>query len=395
MALAIFAAVCLAMLAGAVLLLLPAWLAGPAAGHAPEAARAAVGRAQLRELDDDVAAAALAPAARERAAGELVRRWIDDTPAGAEAEAGLQRSRRGAAAVAGAVVVASVALYLAAGRPEAVEPRTTRAAGGAHALDAASLAREVTALHARLQAAPDDAAGWQAIGRAYAALGRYRDASIAYARLAALRAPDAGTLADHADLAAMAQGRRYAGEPARLIAQALDRDPRHPKALALAASASMEAGDAGAARAYWARVQAAAPRGSALAAAAERALAALPPQADAGPAVGGAVHLAPALASRARPGDTLFVYARADDGSRLPLAIVRLDAQRWPVAFRLDDRASMAADRRLSSQARVVIGARLSRSGRATPAPGDLTGLAGPVDVGSDGVTVLLDRLEE
>jgi hypothetical protein len=42
---------------------------------------------------------------------------------------------------------------------------------------------------------------------------------------------NATLLADLADVSAMAQGKRLAGEPARLIQQALDADPRHVKAL--------------------------------------------------------------------------------------------------------------------------------------------------------------------
>ncbi len=42
----------------------------------------------------------------------------------------------------------------------------------------------------------------------------------------------------------------------------------------------------------------------------------------------------------------------------------------------------------LSTQKRVVIGARISKSGSATPEPGDLQGLSPTVDVGAKGVKV-------
>ena len=73
---------------------------------------------------------------------------------------------------------------------------------------------------------------------------------------------NATLLADLADVLAMAQGKRLAGEPARLIQQALDVDPRHVKALALAGSAAFEARDYAAARGYWERVLAVVPADS-------------------------------------------------------------------------------------------------------------------------------------
>ena len=44
----------------------------------------------------------------------------------------------------------------------------------------------------------------------------------------------------------------------------------------------------------------------------------------------------------------------------------------WPVSFRLDDSMAMMPSRRLSQFDRVVIEARISRSGQATPTTGDL-----------------------
>jgi cytochrome c-type biogenesis protein CcmH len=84
------------------------------------------------------------------------------------------------------------------------------------------------------------------------------------------------------------------------------------------------------------------------------------------------VSLDSRLAAQVVPGATLFIYARAADSPGPPLAVVRAAAGSWPVQFRLDDTMAMLPSRRLSQFDRVVIEARISRSGQATPSSGDL-----------------------
>lgn len=62
----------------------------------------------------------------------------------------------------------------------------------------------------------------------------------------------------------------------------------------------------------------------------------------------------------------------------MPLAIVRRPVGDWPAAFTLDDSMAMAPNLKLSGFAQVVVSARISRSGNATPQPGDLIGQSAP-----------------
>ena len=73
-----------------------------------------------------------------------------------------------------------------------------------------------------------------------------------------------------------------------------------------------------------------------------------------------------------QPGATLFIYAKAADSPGPPLAVLRTSAGGWPVNFKLDDSMAMLPTRRLSQFAKVVIEARVSRSGQAAPSSGDL-----------------------
>jgi cytochrome c-type biogenesis protein CcmH len=90
----------------------------------------------------------------------------------------------------------------------------------------------------------------------------------------------------------------------------------------------------------------------------------------------------------------LLVYARAAEGPRMPLAVQRGAAGRWPAAFRLDDSMAMTPGRTLSGQPRVVVVARLSATGEARLQPGDLFGESAPVAPGTSGLVVTIDRLQ-
>ncbi|MDE2277508.1 MAG: c-type cytochrome biogenesis protein CcmI, partial [Burkholderiales bacterium] len=109
--------------------------------------------------------------------------------------------------------------------------------------------------------------------------------------------------------------------------------------------------------------------------------------------VAGRVTLAPALQGRVAPGDTLFVYARAANGPRMPLAILRKKAGDLPLDFSLDDSMAMSPAATLSSAAQVVVGARISKSGNALPSPGDLEVLSAPVAVGTSDLKLQIDQV--
>ena len=108
-------------------------------------------------------------------------------------------------------------------------------------------------------------------------------------------------------------------------------------------------------------------------------------------ALDGSVTIAPALKPRIPRGATLFVFARAVDGPRMPLAIIKVAAGEFPYAFRLDDTLSMTPQFKLSGQSEVMLGARISASGNATPQSGDLMGTLGPVRVGASSVKLVID----
>ncbi len=115
--------------------------------------------------------------------------------------------------------------------------------------------------------------------------------------------------------------------------------------------------------------------------------------APAGKAITGVVRLAPALAGKMAPDDTLFIFARAAEGSRMPLAILRLKASELPKQFRLDDSLGMTGGPALSATPQVKIEARISKTGEAQPKPGDLRGESASIAPGAGNVEILIDRV--
>jgi cytochrome c-type biogenesis protein CcmH len=104
--------------------------------------------------------------------------------------------------------------------------------------------------------------------------------------------------------------------------------------------------------------------------------------------VSGTVSLSGALAQQAQPEDTVFVFARAAQGGRMPLAILRKQVKDLPLQFTLDDSLAMSPANALSGAKQVIVGARISKSGNAMPQPGDLLGQSAAVAVGSSGLKI-------
>jgi cytochrome c-type biogenesis protein CcmH len=203
----------------------------------------------------------------------------------------------------------------------------------------------------------------------------------------------------------MTRGQSLQGEPESLVRRALEIDPQNLKALALAGTAEFDRGDFAAAARTWERMLPLVPPGSQdarairenVAEARQRAGGQAPPTVAAAPVAApslrGTVRLSPGLRDKVSPEDTLFIYARAEKGPALPLAILRRSARELPLEYALDDSMAMAAGMGLSSQPRVVITARVSRSGNARPQPGDLQGASGPVANDAKGVDVVIDTV--
>ena len=391
---------------------------------APDADAAAISvyRDQKQALDAECADGVITPAERDAAVTELARRLGDEVATVRSAQTDQRGQRRAwfaAAALLLLIPSAAVVLYARLGNPAAGEPAHAAATDGRnpHEIADTQIVAMVDSLAQRLKARPDDADGWALLARSYQALGRFPEAADAYAHADALIPDNAALLADYADVLAMAQGRKLAGKPAALAQRALAIDPNHRKALALAATAALEARDLDGALAYWRRLLAQFPQASddakqvtaiiAEIESAQRGGKGVPVAGDSAPrrearalvtppaaaTIAGRVDISPALATKVALTDTVFIFARAVDGPRVPLAVLRIAAKDLPKEFTLDDSMGMAPGAKLSGAAAVIVEARISKSGNALPQSGDFSGRSAPIKPGAAGVKVVIDQV--
>ncbi len=326
--------------------------------------------------------------------------------------------------------LAAVALYLQVGNPGAIpalaQSATPAPAATAHGdeVGAPELTSAITQLAARLAQDPDDVNGWFLLGRSYMAVDRYTDARGAFKRALELVPGEPALMVEYAEAIAFADGQgRLPEQSETLLRAALELEPESQKALWMLGIAAFQRRDYDAALENWqhlerllepdspvarqlagqiAEARAArgdtpepsapaiavgqpAPEPTAAPIAVEQPApeplpaAALEPADGDAPALTIEVSLAEELRARVAPGDTLFVFARAVSGPRVPLAIQRLPAAELPARVRLDDTMGMMPSMTLATFPEVIVGARISKSGNAVPQPGDFEALSGPV----------------
>ena len=105
------------------------------------------------------------------------------------------------------------------------------------------------------------------------------------------------------------------------------------------------------------------------------------------------VSLSPVVADKAAPNDVVYIFARAAQGSRMPLAIVRKQVKDLPATVVLDDSQGMNPQMKLSSMPEVIVVARVSKSGMASPQDGDLEGVSAPVTRGAKSVAISIAKV--
>lgn len=373
-------------------------------------------RDQLAELESDVKNGTISQEHHDLARADLERGLLadvaaaDETPEAQEAQEAERRSlgRVTAAVVAVVIPVVAVALYQIIGGGSAAftpDKATPMVAAAEHNETIEGMMEK---LIARLEQEPNDIDGWFMLGRSYQFLKRYDEAKAAFERVIALGGgsnPD--FLATYADVLAMLNNRRISGESAEMLKRALAINPLHVKSLWLAGTAAYQDGDYQNALQYWERLAGTLPPGSEDEQTMRNNIAevrsliglpsvATPPKATAAVDAGvrGTVALDKAVAAKVSPSDTVFIFARAADGPRMPLAIVRKQVKDLPFDFALDDSMAMNPMMKLSDFAKVVVGARVSKTGNAMPQPGDFEGYSDTIKVGAAGATrVVIGRM--
>lgn len=388
---------------------IPLWR-GIARNNAVErdAANLEIYRDQIAEMDADLRNGLLTPELHEQGKRELQGRLLDEVHQGRQQAAPAPRNPYKMLTVAFALLIplASVGLYMQLGNQQAFSQMPGH--GGEMGGQAGP---SLTSLEERVAQSPADPEALLMLARSYSELGRFSDAARTYDSLTKIVPDEAWIWADYADALAMTHS-TLMGAPTKLLEQALKLDPNNLKTLALSGTAAMEREDYAAAVRHWEKLLKLVPaenpdvqmikdgvhQARQLLAQSKGGKAALerinePVAQTAGnERISGTVTLSDAVRSQADPNDTLFVLARAAQGPKMPLAIVRKQVKDLPLKFTLDDSMAMSPEMKMSNFDQVVVVARISKSGNAMPQLGDLMGMSKPLALGSKGIRIDIDQ---
>lgn len=316
---------------------------------------------------------------------------------------------------------AALVLYRIVGTPAALDPAQLAAET---AISGPQLEAAIAQLSARLEQEPGDTEGWVLLARAYQATERPQQALEAYRRAHETAPGHPGLAIEYVQAMALADPQRRIGDQGRrLLEHVLDIDPVQQRALWLLGIADLQEGRPDAAIARWNALLPLLEPGSDVAQSVSTQIreaeamrdgtaplpGAAPVHGIAAPSTADApgdeptaaparllvrVRLAPELAARAAGDATLFVFARAAEGPPMPLAIERLHAGALPAEIILDDSKGMVPGLALGQFPQVIVGARISASGDATPHSGDLQAFSAPVDPrGAGPVELVIDQV--
>jgi cytochrome c-type biogenesis protein CcmH len=375
---------------------------------------------QLAELRNDLETGKLDKDAYDAASRDLKRELLDDLEQNTiPGETGTRSGRWAAVLLLLLVPALALPLYQMLGTPQLINRLASNATatqpdGGKHQGDM-SLENMVGKLAERMRAEPDNAEGWIMLGRSYASLGRYQEAADAYANAYQLVNDNPRLMTDYADVLATANQGVFSDQAGELLNKSLAMNPQDLKTLWLTGHFNFQRGKYAEAIGYWQTAASFLPQGDENATILEQQIelaqgklvagggapvAALattgePPSDNttSGSQITVQVALDPGLTAQANGEDTVFIFARAVQGPKMPLAIVRKQVKDLPLTVTLNDSMAMTPAMVLSNFSEVTVGARVSKSGQAIPRSGDLQGMMSPVATGKDSsVEVIINQ---
>ena len=368
----------------------------------------AIYRTQLAELKRDHEIGQLNDTDYAQAYDELQRRLLDDAqatvlPDAAQATTS-DHTRRTRIVLAFFLPLCALGIYTLIGNPVAALSTAEQTQHAEQSMD-----KMIARLRAKLDTNPDNPEGWAMLAQYYGALGRWDDAAQAFTHIGPKLTQDPRLLAAFAEVLARQAHGNFEGKPRTLIALALKLDPRHPYALMLAGSDAFQDRRWADAITNWEPLLAQLDPASEDAQSISQGLAKAREmggiKTDKSPvgagdtpsktSVSGRVELTAALSSKTLPDDTVFIFARAvgDDASRMPLAVRRVQVKDLPLDFVLDDSMAMTPQSKISGAKQLRVEARISRSGNAIAAAGDIAGQSKTIKPGASKLIISLDHV--
>ena len=251
-------------------------------------------------------------------------------------------------------------------------------------------------LEQRLEARPENTQYWYLLARTAMEQSYYAKAQSAYEQILQREAENTQIMAELAQARFLAAGNRIDPVIDSLVTQVLAVDERNTTALGLAGISAFGKTDYLQAVIFWRRAVAVmgadAPSSQALLTGITRAqqlsgdatsqVASAPVRqafVDNDKIAAISVYVSLADVVETSPEQVVFVYARAWQGGKMPLAIIKLQVADLPRLVVLDASMAMAAGMGLDSVEQLQLVARLSKSGGVTPTAGDWQAITGPL----------------
>lgn len=347
---------------------------------------------RLAELQGQLEEGVLSSAQMDAGRAEAARELLADTE-GADT---LRTSRLGKPLpllAALLVPVLGLALYLHYGASDKVE-LSREFAQAPKSLDEMS-----SRLERAVKAQPDSAEGLYFLARTYMAQDRPADAAKMFERSVALAGRQPELLGQWAQALYFAGDKKFTPQVQALTDEALKADPNEVTSLGLLGIAAFESERYQQAMDYWKRLLAVLPPEDPSRSALEGGIARAGEKLVAGggkvteapvvaakpPAVENKVaallkvrvDLADSLKASVKPGDSVFIFARATSGPPMPLAVKRLTVADLPAEVELADADAMMPQLKLSNFPEVQLVARISRAGQ--PTAGEWVGRSQPL----------------
>ena len=382
-----------------------------------------IARERLDELKQSLDSGELSQSEFDGLKQELEKNLAIDLSAELQIQQDVENSSKPVALILMVIVpVVAVLIYMQLGQPDAIDGQASmqaQTAGPSDAQPKISMQEAVVKLADRLKEKPDDPQGWFMLARTYMVMERYDEAVKAYEKTLRLVDEDADLLVRYADALAMSNNGVLAGKPRDAIEKALSINPQHQQGLWLAGVAAIEVKQFKQALTHFLVLQPMlASNAEALSqlhqmiARTEQNLSeadiksvqtSLPATAVVAPVdqLGKAeiqvtVSLDDALKDKVSDQDVVFIYAKAMSGSPMPLAAVRKTVASLPITVTLNDAMAMMPAMKLSSFDKVKIGAKISKSGVAGLAAGDLFAEITNIDVKSAAqVSVAINKIRQ
>ena len=391
---------------GALILLVLAFLVPPLwrPMQMPSAARdkrnVLLAKNRLQELNAQLHAGELTQDAFEAQRSELELALVDDIEDIPESDtlAEAKHSRGIAVGLSIFVPLLALSMYAGLGHYQAIDATPAMIAAQQAETELTAVTQMVAELAEKMRAEPKNAEGWIMLGKSYKYLQRYAEAVSAFEKAYALLGNQAEILVLYADALAFANNEQLAGKPEELVFKALALEPDNVTALWLGGMAKVQAGDVIAGDKLWRKLGDLLPKNAPEQAEIQRLLSKLESQIPASAKLAEeieeakATHVAPvnievkvslakALQAKVSATDTVFIYAQAVQGARMPLAIISKKVADLPVTVSLNDAMAMMPTMKLSLFQRVKLLARVSKSGNAMPQLGDLIGTLESIEV--------------